>query len=136
MKQLLNLVGVGVAVLVLSGCKGGAGSDVNYLLSMCAPDGEGGVAYVCTSGFSGTTDSDGAFEFDPSNDACTFDISHWGGQSAYISNEVGNGNGLIDGGVTGLPYSCTPSGKTGLTGFNNDDGRFDYTSGDTCTIYY
>ncbi|RRS30614.1 MAG: hypothetical protein P794_06625 [Epsilonproteobacteria bacterium (ex Lamellibrachia satsuma)] len=130
MKKLILPVLSVLVIFALNGCGGSDDTteptyDVNYLTDDMG-SGISGVPYDCIT-YSGVTDNDGAFEFDPSGDACDFDLTGLV-EDLYIMNETV--------GVNGLEYDCSPSGISGITGDYGGDGGFDYGTDDICTIYY
>ena len=129
MKKWLMWILSGLSVLVLSGCGGGSSSDeyipveVHYLTDNLG-FGVEGVPYDCID-FAGVTDAYGAYEFNPYNYSCEFDL--YGMYiDLYIMDDIG--------GVNGLYYDCIPSGISGITGDFLGDGGFDYATDDYCLI--
>ncbi|EIF50331.1 hypothetical protein [Sulfurovum sp. AR] len=129
MKKLMMLILSGVSVLVLSACGGGSSSDeyvpvdVHYLTDVLG-DGIVGVPYDCID-FVGETDVDGAYEFNPDNYSCEFDLFGLV-DDLYIMDEIG--------GVNGLNYDCSPSEISGITGDFMGAGGFNYDIDDYCLI--
>ena len=138
MKKLSVLVFSVLAVIGLSGCGSGGGSDsphavdMNYLTdSFGAP--VSGIGYDCLSGEHGVTDPTGGYYFDPYGDSCDFYLPQIN-DDLHIEDAYYNG-------VNGLLYDCT----SGFIGFTGDYvGAGGYTGGfnhdwfvtDVCTIDY
>ena len=143
MKKSLLLVFSMVAVIGLSGCGGGGGSNdgpSNNLTTLFLVDDRGfsygGIPYKCDSMYDWDyTRPNGEFSFYPP-DNCVFDF--FGLDGDYDENPVVDDIVRIvdysDNGKGGIPYECSSFGA-GSTSFTFGDGSFYYDIDDNCVFY-
>jgi len=115
-----------VSGLMLTGCGSDNDStpiDIHYLTDFNG-GGISGIPYDCGY-YIGITDRYGAYEFDPYDYRCEFDLLGVY-EDLYIFDEIGP--------INGLRYQCIPSEIFGVTGDFIDEGGFDYDTDDYCLI--